>query len=483
LNSPDLPHQRTRTCIQRVALALLVAGCASAGPKVADNPPGAAGADAGGSGGASSDPEPNLSNKELVLLHELAPPTLPGPPTDATNAFADTPDAARFGQRLFFDPRFSGELLDGDNDGSATALGMKGQTGKVSCAGCHVPQDGFSDTRTLNTQVSLGSGWGMRRAPSLLDVGQSKLLMWDGRRDSFFGQVFGVLESEVEMNSSRLYAAQSVFANHRTQYESTFGAMPPLDDAQRFPALAPKTTGCRSLDRDNKCVGNHRGVPGDDAEFDGMASADQDAVTRVWVNVGKSLGAYERLLSCGSSPFDRWMQGDDAALSRAAQRGAGLFVGRAGCVSCHSGPYLSDEKFHNVGLKPAIVAVVFVDLNDPGASVGLQKVEADALNSKGAFSDGYDDRLPAAQGDEYVGAFRTPRLRCVAERPSFMHTAQLRSLAEVVSFFDRGGDNFGFPGKNELAPLNLTEREQADLVAFMQALTGPGPAAELLVPP
>src|SRR6185503_3540870 len=151
---------------------------------------------------------------------------------------------------------------------------------------------------------------------------------------------------------------------------------------------------------------------------------DQDAVTRVWVNVGKSLGAYQRLLSCGQGPFDQWLAGDDGAMGRAAQRGADLFVGRAGCVSCHSGPFLSDEKFHNVGLQPAVVAVVFIDGDDPGASVGLPLAKADPLNVQGKFSDGDDGRLPAAVGAEMEGAFRTPRLRCISKHPSFMHTAQ-----------------------------------------------------------
>lgn len=429
------------------------------------------------------DPEPSLSKAELAALRELAPETLPAAPADPTNAWADDAKAARLGQALFFDARFSGTLLDGDNDGTPNALGQKGDVNKVSCAGCHLPQDGFSDTRTLHQQVSLGSGWGMRRAPSLLDVAQSKLLMWDGRRDSFFAQVFGVLESEVEMNSSRLYAAHQVFANLRAEYEDVFGPMPQLDDAVRFPMLGANQTGCRRLDEHNKCVDKRRGVPGDGAEFDGMSAADQADVTRVWVNVGKALGAYQRLLTCGPSAFDRWVAGDAAALSRQAQRGAGLFVGRAGCVSCHSGPYLSDEKFHNVGLQPAVVAVVFIDADDRGAKTGLTLAEADALSSQGSFSDGYDERLPASIDDSYLGAFRTPRLRCVAGRPSFMHTGQLSTLAQVVDFFDRGGDHFGFPGQNELEALQLTERERSDLVAFLEALTGPGPSSALAAPP
>ena len=96
------------------------------------------------------------------------------------NAWADDSSASELGQRLFFDPRFSGMLLDGDNDGSPATLGSKGDVGKVACAGCHLPESGFSDTRSIRHQISLAVGWGIRRAPSLLDVGQSTLLTWVG---------------------------------------------------------------------------------------------------------------------------------------------------------------------------------------------------------------------------------------------------------------------------------------------------------------
>jgi len=412
-------------------------------------------------------------------LRELALPTTPTLPPDVSNRFADSATAAEFGQRLFFEAGFSGQLLDGDNDGSPSALGLRGDTGKVACAGCHVPTSAFSDSRSLRHQISLAAGWGKRRAPSLLDVGQSKVVNWDGRHDALYNQIFGVIESPVEMNSSRLYAAQRMFALHRPEYEAIFGAMPPLDDTSRFPTLDALVTGCSQLDQTARvCKGEGHGIPGDGAEFDHMAAADQDAVTQVVVNMGKALGAYERLLSCGSSRFDAWLQGGEP-LTSAEQRGAALFVGKAKCSSCHSGPYMSDEKFHNVGLKPTVVATVFLDDGDVGASGGLAAMSADPLNVQGKFSDGDDGRGAVSRDTGLEGAFRTPRLRCVAQRPSFMHTGQLLSLDDVVAFFNRGGDAAGYPGKNELVPLGLSAEERADLVAFMTALTGPGPAAHL----
>jgi cytochrome c peroxidase len=214
-----------------------------------------------------------------------------------------------------------------------------------------------------------------------------------------------------------------------------------------------------------------------------MSASDQEAVTRVVVNVGKALGAYQRLLTCGKGRFDAWIAGDDDALDEAEQRGAYLFVGKAGCVSCHSGPYFSDERFHNVGLKPAVVATVFIDAWDEGAHLGTSQANEDPLNSRGIFSDGDDGRLAEVTDQDLLGAFRTPRLRCASSRPAFMHTGQFGTLEEVVAFFNRGGDPSGYPGVNELEPLDLTLEERADLVAFLAALDGPGPAPKLLEQP
>jgi cytochrome c peroxidase len=428
----------------------------------------------GGGGGKAQTPPPGiLGAAELAALAKLSPATLPAPPPDVTNRFADDPRAARLGQRLFMDPSFAGKLLDGDNDGLPGALGRKGETGKVGCAACHVPAAGFLDDRTINKQISLASGWNLRRTPSVLDVGQAKVIMWDGRHDTLYNQVFGPIENPLEMNSSRLYVAQQIAARYRADYEAVFG---PLPDLSHVPALGADQTGCDGLPA---AMPTCHGKPGDHAEYDALSAADQDAVTRIVVNMGKAIGAYERLLGCGPGRFDRFIHGDRGALSEAEQRGAGLFVGKGKCAQCHSGPFFTDQKFHNVGLRPALVAVVFIDADDPGASRGLAASLADPLNSKGVYSDGDDGRLvgPTA-ADE--GSFRTPALRCGTRRPSFMHTAQLATLEEVIDFFDGGGHPAGFPGKNELAPLGLSAQEKSDLKAFLGALDGPGPAPALL---
>lgn len=405
------------------------------------------------------------------------------PPADPSNRVADDPEAARFGQALFFETRFSGPLIEGDNDGGDATLGVRGEAGRVSCAGCHVPADGFVDTRSPHRQVSLASLWTLRRAPTLLDVAFMPLFNWDGRRDSTWNQAAGVMESEHEFNSGRLFVAQQVFAGYRAPYEALFGALPPLDDLERFPTLAPEDAGCIERIANGGPVYDCRGRPGDGREYDGLSPEDQTAVTTVMVNATKALGAYQRLLRCGPSRFDRFLDGDESALDASEQRGAALFVGRGDCVRCHSGPTLSDGAFHNVGMSPAAVAVAILDANDRGAAAGIAAALDDPLSTAGAFSDGDRGALPAEIAPELEGAFRTPTLRCIARQPSFMHTGQLITLSSVVSFFVRGGDRFGYPGTSEILPLELSADDKADLLAFLLSLDGAGPEPELLGPP
>ncbi len=458
--------------------SLLGFACSSAGSST--NP---SVEDAGGSADALDDPAPVFTNEERAKLKSLRYDPAP-PKPDVSNAYGDVPLARAFGQKLFFDSSLSGPLLEGDNDGATGSLGVHGEAGKVSCAGCHLPQGGFVDTRSRGKQISLGALWGSRKAPTLLESGFVQLFNWGGERDSMWRQAIGVMENERELNSGRLFVAEQIHRYHRSEYEAIFGPMPPLDDEKRFPQLAPSNAGCVEKTVATGTTYVCRGKPGDHADYDAMTPADQEAVTRVTVNTAKAIAAYVRLLRCGAGRFDAWLDGDASALSRAEERGAALFVGKAKCVQCHSGPNLTDGGFHNVGLRPQVVAVAFVDKDDPGAKAGLAGALVDPLNVKGMYSDGDDGRLPASVSDSMLGAFRTPTLRCVASHPSFMHTGHFAQLSEVVAFFRKGGDApGGYLGHGELSAIELSAREERDLVAFLQALDGPGPEAGLLAPP
>jgi cytochrome c peroxidase len=442
-----------------------------------------AGASDGSSDGAAPDaPDvpPVLDARTLAALRDLRYDAAP-PPKDPSNPYAELPSARALGHRLFFDPSLSGRLLAVDNDGTLPTLGRRGEPGRTSCAGCHVPASGFFDTRSPHQQISLAAQWTRRRTPTLLESAFLPVFNWDGRHDTPWSQALGVMESPVEFNSSRLFIAQQMFRLHRAEYESVFGPMPPLDDTAHFPSLDALVAGCGEGPTE---TAGCRGKPGDGAEYDKMAAADRDAVTRVMVNAAKAIAAYLTQLRCGESRFDRWVDGEVDALTPGEQRGAALFVGHGRCVSCHSGPRLTDGGFHNLGLRPSTVAVAFTDSGDRGAAEGLALALKDPLESSGAYSDGPRHTLPDAVTPAHEGAFRTPTLRCADRAPSFLHTGQMRTLDQVVAFFDMGGSPPpGYPGTNELVPLGLTTRERSDLVAFLHTLTGSGPPEALLSPP
>ena len=412
---------------------------------------------------------PQLSVETRARLRELAPAELPGPPADPTNRWADDAAAAQLGKKLFFDPRFSGPLLDDANTGETGTLGKVGETGKVACAGCHVPEGSFSDTRSSRGQISLGAAWSHRRAPSLLDVAQRTFLNWDGSRDAAFSQVFTPIEDAGEFNSSRLFVAQQLVRLYKDEYEAVFG---PFPDLSEFEALAPADAGCNELSDDLVHL------------FCDKVGRDDPDVTRVVANMGKAIQAYTRQLSCGPSRFDAWVNGDPNALSAEEQAGAALFVGKAACSTCHSGPYMTDNYFHNVGMDPDFSFFV-VPIEDNGAVDGLAALREDPLSSRGEFSDGYDGRQDVLPEDlePLRGAYKTPTLRCVSRRPSWMHTGQFRSLEDVVIFFNRGGNASGYPGTSENFPRNLSNEERAQLVAFLRSLDGSGPEPALVEAP
>lgn len=155
----------------------------------------------------------------------------------------------------------------------------------------------------------------------------------------------------------------------------------------------------------------------------------------------KAIASFERTLISTNSAYDKYLQGDRRAMSPAAVRGLQLFNGKGHCSACHSGPIFSDQKFHNLG-------------------IGYRD---------GQYAD--EGRYAVTKDPKDMGAFRTPGLRSVALTPPYLHDGSEPSLEAVVALYNRGG----IPNPNLdplMPPLNLTRREQADLVEFMKALTG-----------
>ncbi len=158
--------------------------------------------------------------------------------------------------------------------------------------------------------------------------------------------------------------------------------------------------------------------------------------------VARAIATYERTVLAGNAPFDRYQAGEKNALGEYAVRGMALFndARRANCVTCHAGFNFTDESYHNLG----------VGMDRPNPDWG---------------------RFGVSKNEFDKGAFKTPTLRNTTQSGPYMHDGSEATLLDVVKFYDRGG----FPNQwlsKEIKPLHLTDQEKADLVAFLEALTG-----------
>lgn len=379
---------------------------------------------------------------------------LPSPPPSPTNKYADRLEVAELGQRLWFEKRYAGKITEGSL--AEGGLGEIGDEQKVSCSDCHNPGHWFTDSRPNNT-ISLGTARTKRNAPSMVNAVYYEWGNWAGSHDQFWKQGANSPESRDNFNSNRLRYVHVIYTYYRDHYNRLFD--PPLPsaldpnapDADRFPPS---------------------GKPGDPA-WENMAEIDKDIVYAIMANCGKSLEAYERRLVSGDSPFDRYAANNFDALSASAKRGLKLFIGKAGCDSCHKGETFTDQDFHNTGVAQED------PLNfDTGRYFDVDRLD-NPWNGAGRFSDdrdaGAEKLRDIVKNDSMIGQFRTKSLRHVAETGPYFHNGSAKSLTDVVRFYNEGGSPAGtFPGTKDerLVPLNLTEGEIADLVEFLKALTG-----------
>ncbi|MBL0220110.1 MAG: c-type cytochrome [Myxococcales bacterium] len=442
-----------RAVVVVVTWSVAVAGCGDDG-KVA--PDAAVHPDAP----AIDAPAPLLTAPELAAAHALSP--LPAPPADLTNAYADSAKAAALGQMLFFDKSYAGPLAVGD-DGTNGGLGAVGETGKVSCASCHaVGSDGMDDRRSKPNNVSLGTDFGPRNALSVINSAFYTWTNWGGRFDSQWSLSLAVAENAKIMNSSRLAVAHLLYAKYRTEYDAAF---PVALDVR----LADTTTFAAT------------GKPGQPA-FDGLSTTDQAIINGIYVNYGKAIQAYMRTLISRDAAFDRFVAGDDGAISASAVHGFKLFLAD-GCVSCHAGPDFTDNQFHALAVPQTGLHVPASDL---GRYTDVAALLTSPFNTSGVYSNNTTTgKLTGlVQDNAQKGQFRTKSLRNVALSAPYMHAGQHATLDEVITFYDQGGGDPGASGivkDSRLAPLGLSTQDRADLVAFLQTLSGAPVAAGALV--
>lgn len=322
--------------------------------------------------------------RSLAAIEDLVPPP------DFSNARVGDARAEALGQKLYFDPDFSGRSTLIDMLGRTVPLppgrAAKGEPIRISCATCHDPARGGTDHTSL-AAVSIGAGAYDVSAQATVNAAFNQLWYWNGRNDSLWSQIIAVTESPVSMGGNRLRVLWRIADVYREEYQAIFGELPVpgtvaaqrqrlLLDGRCKPAAngtcptascVERLTGTSSA----ACVprfplegrpGSVEGCQlGDSREpfgdaFDCMEDADREATTRVFVHFAKAIAAYEYRLISQRSAFDRWVRSveiereDGDQISGAAKRGARLFVSKASCIECHNTPLLSDGGFHDLAV-------------------------------------------------------------------------------------------------------------------------------------
>jgi cytochrome c peroxidase len=309
----------------------------------------------------------------------------------ASASLATRTSELRAGLEAYAPPAPAAQPADNAYSPERVELGRKlffdprlSRSGITSCGTCHNPSLEWGDG------LAVGVGAGMkqlkRRTPTILNVAWAELLFWDGRADTLEEQALGPIQSPDEMNMDLSDMVQAVdgIAGYRQLFAAAYPGEP----------LAKET-------------------------------------------VAKALAAFERTVVSPPAPFDRWVAGDESAVSESAKRGFRLFDGKANCSACHSGWRFTDDSFHDIGVRS----------EDRG---------------RGALF----EHVPILQH-----AFKTPTLRNVERRGPYMHNGSESTLAEVIDLYARGGRVVRPSIAEEIRPLTLDPAERADLVAFLESLT------------
>ncbi len=341
-------------------------------------------------------------------------PPLGLPPIPVPEDNPQTPDKIALGDKLFHDERFS-------------------STGDVSCATCHDVEKAFTDS-PLKVSEGINKLTGTRNAPTVLNAVYMRTQFWDGRSPSLEDQALHPFLNPVEMG---LKDHKPILEIVRTDPEYV----------KAFKSVFDKTG---------------------------------DEITMK--EVTQAIAAFERAQVVGDTPFDRYFyKGEIDALTAGQKRGFEIFVNQGRCVSCHvieqTQALFADNRFHNIG-----VGINDIQGEVPGlarkflyAEATMTEVDVEVLTNKKSSELG---RFAITKGFDDLGSFKTPTLRNIAVTAPYMHDGSLETLRDVVVHYNNGGVTKEGNSVNDflsggIRPLDLTDKEIDDLVAFMEALTSP----------
>jgi cytochrome c peroxidase len=303
-------------------------------------------------------------------------------------------------------------------------------TGEVSCANCHDKEKGFTDGLPVSEGINKLKG--TRNAPTVINAAYLHTQFWDGREPTLESQSTQPFLNPVEM------------------------ALPSHD-----PILKIVRTDPEYIDL-----------------FKGAFGKTGDKVTMK--EVTQAIGSFERTLVAGNSPFDRYFYGGEkTAMSPAAIRGLEVFLNQGRCVSCHvieqTQALFTDNRFHMIGSGAKQMPKNLDDLAAAVDEVKKKGTDIAVLSNEKTSSLG---RYAVTRDLTDIGAFKTPTLRNVALTAPYLHDGSLKTLEEVIQFYNNGGREKETDPVPELLssgirPLNLSKEQEADLVEFLKALTSP----------
>ena len=291
--------------------------------------------------------------------------------------------------------------------------------GTISCASCHRPDQAFTDG--LNVAQGINGQPGLRNTPTVINSAHYHTLFVDGRAASLEEQVLGPLLNPLE---------------HGLKSHQQILAIIHQDDDYRRRLMQ-------------------------------IFAIDEKQISVE--HIAQAIASFERTLVAGNSAFDRYYFGRDRSqLSESAARGLLIFRRKGNCANCHeismSHALFSDNRFYNIGVGSKVLNPVIDDFvaalrlgKDPDhyPLTENQRAELGRFNISHVLAD--------------IGKFKTPSLRNVALTAPYMHDGSLKTLKEVVEYYDKGGDKNRFLDP-AIFPLHLTQQEKADLVEFMRAL-------------
>ncbi len=261
----------------------------------------------------------------------------------------------------------------------------------VSCASCHIPYYYWTDK--VPKAIGINGTKGTRNTPTIINSAYMKTLFWDGRADSLEEQALGPLEAKAEMD----LPAKEVVRK--------------LKKIEGYVALFDKTFPRRGITKDT---------------------------------IAEAIATFERSLVSGESPFDRWVHGDEEAISEEAKEGFEIFTQKGRCKSCHSGFNFTNESLNNIALGD----------NDPGA-------------------------FTINKNPIWKGSFKTPTLRNVAETSPYFHDGSVHTLEEAVYICGNGGRYKDLKGRSPFfRDRKLSMKEVRKVVSFLETLTESRPNIE-----